>query len=106
MKFERTIGSIFESTCLTGYPRPIEITYNQGSKFIGHEFRKYLIEKEYGILAKPISSGNQISKIILKIIHLVLGILVRAFNIKDIYIDEDDPWLGLSEAAVFEIFST
>ena len=26
------------------YPRPIEIMYDQGKEFIGHEFRKSLIE--------------------------------------------------------------
>ena len=31
----------------------MEIIYDQGSEFIGHEFRKYLIEIEYGIVARP-----------------------------------------------------
>ena len=33
-----------ETTWLSIYPRPIEITDDQGSDFIGHEFRKSLIE--------------------------------------------------------------
>ena len=33
-----------ETMWLTKYPRPIEITYDQGSEFIGHEFIKYLVE--------------------------------------------------------------
>ena len=52
--FERTkydnkkatsIANLVETTGLTRYPRPIKITYDQGSKFIGHEFRKSLLEK-------------------------------------------------------------
>ena len=33
-----------ETMWVTRYPRPIEITYEQGSEFIGHEFRKFVIE--------------------------------------------------------------
>ena len=32
--------------------------YDQGSEFIDREFIKSLIEKEYGIITKPITSGN------------------------------------------------
>ena len=43
------------------YSRPIEITYDQGSEFIGHKFKKYLIETEKGITAKPSISKNPMS---------------------------------------------
>ena len=39
-----SIANLVETTWLSRYPRPIEITYNQGSEFIGREFIKYLIE--------------------------------------------------------------
>ena len=35
-----TTSNLVETTWLNRYPRPMEITYNQGSKFIVHEFRK------------------------------------------------------------------
>ena len=38
-----SIENLVETMCLTRYPIPTEITYDQGSKFIGHEFRKSLI---------------------------------------------------------------
>ena len=41
-----SIANLFETTWLNRYPRSMEITYDQGSEFIGHEFRKYLIETE------------------------------------------------------------
>ena len=44
-KIEITIVNLVETTWLSRYPRPIEITYDQGNEFIGHEFRKSLIEK-------------------------------------------------------------
>ena len=48
-----TIANLFETTWLSRYPRSIEITYDQGKEFIGHDFRKSLIEDKYGISAKP-----------------------------------------------------
>ena len=53
------------TTWLTGYPKPMEITYDQVSEFIGHEFIKYLIEREYEITAKPSTLGNPTSNVIL-----------------------------------------
>ena len=42
-----SISNLVEATWLSRYPRPIKITYDQGSEFIGHEIRKSLIEEEY-----------------------------------------------------------
>ena len=36
--------NLVENAWLTGYPIPMEITYYQGSEYIGHKFNKYLIE--------------------------------------------------------------
>ena len=38
------IANLVETTWLSRYPRPIEIIYYQGKEFIGHKFRKSLIE--------------------------------------------------------------
>ena len=76
--------------CLTRYPRSMEITYTQGSEFIGHELRKSLIETEYGITANTNASGSLTSNAILERIHQVLGNLVRNFNIRENHVDEDD----------------
>ena len=61
----------------------MEIMYDQGLEFIGHEFRKFLIEIEYRETAKPSTSGNPTSNATLEWICQVLGNLVRTFNIKD-----------------------
>ena len=45
--------------------------------------------------------GNPTLNVILKIINLVLGILVWMYNIKYIYIYEDDLWSGILEALAF-----
>ena len=43
-KESTTITNLVETTWLFRYPRPIEIMYDQGTEFIGHEFRKSLID--------------------------------------------------------------
>ena len=77
-----SIANFIETTWLTRYPRGKEITYDQISKLIVIEFIKYLIEIEYGIIAKQSTSGNPTSNVILERIHQVLGNLVRNHNIK------------------------
>ena len=59
-KQEITIAALDETTWLTRYSLPIEIMYDQGSEFIGHEFRKYLIgwDKRDIILDKHIGESN------------------------------------------------
>ena len=42
-----SIRNLVETTWISIYSKPTEITYEQGSEFIGHEFRKSLIEMEY-----------------------------------------------------------
>ena len=35
-----SLANLVETTCLTRYPRPMEIAYDRGSEFIVHGFRK------------------------------------------------------------------
>ena len=80
-----TIANLVETMWLSRYPRPAEITYYQGKEFIGHGFKKSLIETEYGITAKPSTSGHTMSNAILEQIHQVLGKIVQDFNIQHTY---------------------
>ena len=34
-----SIANLFETVWISRYPRPMDITYDQGKSFIGHEFR-------------------------------------------------------------------
>ena len=91
---------------MSRYPRPIDFKNDQGSEFIGQEFRKSLIEEQCRITSKPRTSGNPMSNAVLERIHQVLGNLVRTFNISQTYVDKDNPWAGILSAAKFTIFST
>ena len=99
-----SITDLAETAWLSRYLRPIEITYEQGNKFIGPEFRKYLIETEYGITDKSSTSVNPMSNAVLDWINQVLVNLVRTFNIStQTYVDEYHPWTGILAAAEFVI---
>ena len=100
-----SIANLVETTCMSRHPRPIEITYDQGSEFIYHEFRKALIEIKYGITAKPSTLVNPISNAVMEQIHQILGNLGSNFNITQSYADEDDPWSGILAVAAFSIRS-
>ena len=91
---------------MSRYPIPIEITYDQGKEFIGHELRKYPIEMEYGITAKPITSGNHISNAVLERNNHFLGNLVQTCTITQSCVEKYDPWSGILAAASFSIHST
>ena len=41
-------AKLFETTWLSRYPRPIEITYDQGKEFIGQEFRNIQFKHNTG----------------------------------------------------------
>ena len=60
-----TISNIVEQVWLSGYPWPTEITYDQGSEFIGHEFQDMMIN-DYGNKTKPITTRNPQQILLLK----------------------------------------
>ena len=82
------------------------IMYDQGSEFFVHEFRKSLIKIKYWITAKPCTLGNPTSNVILEQIHQVLGNLVRTYNIKETYAEEDNSWSGILDTLAFVIHLT
>ena len=46
------------------------------------------------------------SNTVLELIHQVLGNLVWNFNIYQTYVDKNDPWVRILDAAAFAIHST
>ena len=79
--------------------------YNEGSEFLGHDFKNTLIQSEYGLKYRPIKLWNLTSKLILEIINQVLVNIKRIYNLQENWVDEDDPWNGLLVAAAFTILS-
>ena len=101
-----TITNLVEATWLVRYPWPVEITYDQGGDFLGHEFKNSLIEQGYGIKTKPASSGIPQANATIERIHQVLGNLIHNFNLHDTYVDDADPWMVILAAAASTVRST
>ena len=72
--------------------------YDQGSEFIGHEFRKFLIEIKYRITAKLTTLGIPTSNVTLEQTQQVLVNLLRNFNITRPYVERYYPWSGIFAA--------
>ena len=100
-----TIANLVEQAWLSRYPWPTLITYDQGSEFIGHQF-KNMMEDDYGVKTKPITVRNPQANAIIERIHQVLGNLIRTFDNEERAIDRSDPWTGVLSAAAFAVRST
>ena len=105
-KIATSITKLVENMWFTRYARPLEITYEKGSWFNGHNFRKSPIEIEYGMTANLSTLVNPTYNVILERIHQVLVNTVRSYNIKEKYLDKAEMCLGISEAAELTIIST
>ena len=77
-----SIGNLVETVWLDEYTIPMDIMYDQGSEFIRHDFRKYLIEMVYWILSQPSTLKNPTFNTILERIHQVMGKPVQKYIIK------------------------
>ena len=77
-----SIGNLVETVWLDEYTIPMDIMYDQGSEFIRHDFRKYLIEMVYWILSQPSTLTNPTFNTILERIHQVMGKPVQEYIIK------------------------
>ena len=77
--------------------------FGQEAGFIGHEFKNSLIETEYGIKAMPASSGNPQANVIIEQNYQVLGNIVRAYNLQEIYVDDTEPWMVILAETDFNV---
>ena len=97
------IANLVETTWLTRYTWPTEITYNQGLERFGHKFINNLIEEEYGIKSKPDYSGKPQTKYIIERIHKVFCNLVHTYYIQETYIDDSNQWVGILDETYISV---
>ena len=84
-----SITNSVETTRMSRYARQIEITYGQGSEYVGHEFSKSVIEEKYRITSEPSTSENLMSNAVLEQIHQVLENILWTFNIYQTYVTKN-----------------
>ena len=100
------VSNIVEQTWLNRYPWPQEIIIDRGKEFLA-EFAE-MVENDYGIKRKQITTRNPQSNAIIERVHQTIGNMLRSFSLskdKDL-IDIDDPWSGILGAIAFAVRST
>jgi len=68
-----------------------------------------MIEKDYGITRRGISTGNPQANAILKIIHQTLDNIIRTFEVQkeyDLSDDAESPWDRILSAVMFALRAT
>ena len=65
-----------------------------------------MIRDDYGIKKKPITTQNPQANAIIERVHQTISNMIRAFEVEENYLDEDDPWAGILTATAFAIRST
>ena len=99
-----TVANIAKEEWFSRYPWPTQVTFDRGSEFIGHEFKKML--NDYGVKKKPITTRNPQANAIVERVHQTIGNIIRTFELHENYLDEDDPWKGILAATAFAIRAT
>jgi transposase InsO family protein len=101
------VSYIAEQEWFSRYPWPTtQVTFDQGSEFIGHEFQD-MLKNNYGIKRKPVTVRNpQANDIVERVHQQVIGNIIHTFELQDNYLDEDDPWKGILSATTFAVWST
>ena len=98
-----TVMEAFNNEWLSRYPRPQYIGFDNGSEFKAtfHETCT-----NFGIKPKPSTSHNPQANGIIERVHLVLGDMLRSFELENKDLDEHDPWRPFLSAASWAIRST
>jgi transposase InsO family protein len=78
--------------------------FDRGSEFIGQDFQK-MIKEYYGVKAKPITVRNPQANAIVEWVHQAIGNIICTFELKNNYLDDNDPWKGILKATAFAVQS-
>jgi transposase InsO family protein len=98
------VANIAEEEWFSRYPWPTQVTFDRGSEFIGHEFKKML--NDYRVKKTPITTRNPQANAIVERVHQTIGNIIQTFELHENYLDEDDPWKGILAATAFAIRAT
>ena len=65
-----------------------------------------MIEQDYGITHRPITTRNPQANSILERAHQTIGKILRTFQVNNHELEQDDPWTGILSAVIFAMRST
>ena len=97
-----TVAQLAEYTWFTRYPWPQQIIYDRGTEFMG-EFRR-MVQEDYGITTRPITSRNPQANSILERVHQTIGNMFRTCQVQ--YSEDTDPIDGVLAACMFAVRAT
>ena len=85
-------------------PLPEKVILDRGNEFLA-EFKE-LIEKDYGILIRPITTRNPQANAILERVHQTIGNIIRTFKVNKMVLDDENPWNGILATTMFALRAT
>ena len=102
-KQAHTTAILLDRTWFSRYPRPMQITYDNGKEFLGKEFQEMI--QSFGIDPAPTTVKNPQANFVERI-HLTLGNMLRTMMLEEIVLDPEDPWSGILSKLTWAIRST
>ena len=83
------VSNIIELAWLTRYPLPSKVIVDCGNEFLA-EFQT-MIQADYGIAVKPITSRNPQANFIIERVHQIIDNIIRIFKVQDMVLDDENP---------------
>ena len=62
-----------------------------------------MIQANYGITVKLITSRNPQANSILERVHQTIGNIIRTFKVQDMVLDDENPWDGILASTMFAL---
>ena len=96
------IANKIEQTWLTKYPWPNKVILDRGTEFMKEVIP--MLEQDYGITRRPITTRNPQANSILERAHQTIGNILRTFQLNNHELN--DAWDGILSAVIFAMRST
>ena len=97
------VSNVLEKTWLSRYPRPSVIILDRGKELMVEV--TCMIKYDYSIKKKPISVRNPQANAIIEQVHQTIANIILMFDINNMEIEYDDPWISTPTAVIFAIRS-
>ena len=86
---EDLVSNIVELAQDTRYQQPSKVIVYCGNEFLVEY--KTVIQADYGIGVKPITSRNPQANSILERVHQIIGNIIRTFKVQDVVLNDENP---------------
>ena len=103
-KYADVIANKIEQTWLSKYPLPSKIILDQGTEFMKEVIQ--MIEQDYGITRRPITTRNPQANSILERAHQTIGNILRTFQVNNHKLEQDDQWSRILSVVILAMRST